>query len=147
MNMTTTVKKGKKLISKSLETYYICEPTKEFWAEWKTSKDDLKKDGVRVFKDRRCYYVAIYDGGKATRAEFEKQEQERFKSFKSHAIDYLHYASICEERIKEVISIISNAKNMREIEESPRMAQIFKGSFFVFDICWRKVLQDELTSK
>jgi hypothetical protein len=131
----------KKLISKTLNTYTINTLPANFWNNWKENKDEMKKQGYSPFKAFGGWWLAIYDGGKATQEEYNKQEAEKLEKFKNallgemqgydewdygtwdKEIEQIEKASSIEEVKGIFADLCNNADYVTQIEE-----EIFKKS-------------------
>lgn len=74
------------MIASNLNTYTIHNLPQGFWDNWKANKAEMKKQGYSPFKAFGEWYLAIYDGGKATLDEYKKQLADEFEQFKNLVI-------------------------------------------------------------
>lgn len=112
------LKFGEKLIAKNLNTYRMARPTEEFWTEWKSNKSKMKTDGYSVFKRGGKFFVALYDGGKATFADYVDQEKAAFAAVKKELEQYLFgFNGIAPESdLEESIRIVRTALDRYDFE-------------------------------
>lgn len=116
--MTTQLNLGKKQIARNLNNYRMACPTEEFWAEWRSNKEQLKSEGVSVFKKGSEFYVAIYDGSMSTQEELDKQNADNFAEVKSGLISRIWDISehAYEKDIDEAIEIIESAESFADFD-------------------------------
>lgn len=116
--MKTQLNLGKNQIARNLNNYRMAKPTEDFWTEWNSNKEQLKSEGVSVFKRGTEFYVAIYDGTKSTQEELDKQNADNFAEVKSGLLSKIFDISehAYEKDINEAVEIVENATSFADFD-------------------------------
>jgi hypothetical protein len=106
----------KKLIAKSGKTYTIHQLPNGFWSKWEENKEGLKARGFSPAKVDDHWYLAVYDGGKATEEEREAFEKQQFEDLKKKVKSVLEYKlGYKSNRFENFLSEISNCNSSEEL--------------------------------
>lgn len=64
------------MYASNLNHYTLHNLPVDFWNQWRSDKEEMKKDGYSPFKTNKGWFLALYDGKKATRSEYKKWQKE-----------------------------------------------------------------------
>lgn len=115
--MKTQLQFGKQLIAKNLNNYRVARPTESFWEEWKLNKEELKKEGVSVFKKFGKFYVSLYDGSKSSQIDYDKQENHRFYRIKVlFSCNIMGQEHVSQKEIDDAVETVERAQGYYDLD-------------------------------